>query len=82
MNVYATGSMAPDTPNKIFMGGIPLTLSDEQVRELVSPFGELKSFALVKDPATNNSRVCLFVIILLLLSSTLQIVLVVDDDYG
>jgi len=64
------------------MGGIPLTLSDEQVRELVSPFGELKSFALVKDPATNNSRVCLFVIILLLLSSTLQIVLVVDDDYG
>jgi splicing factor U2AF 65 kDa subunit len=50
--------MIPDTPNKIFMGGIPATLTEDQVRELVSPFGELRAFSLIKDAATNNSRVC------------------------
>jgi hypothetical protein len=31
------------------VGGLPSALSEDQVRELVSPFGELKHFTLVKD---------------------------------
>jgi len=43
------GGPIPDSPNKIFVGGLPSALSEDQVRELVSPFGELKHFTLVKD---------------------------------
>ena len=38
-----------DTPSKVFLGGLPPYLSAEQVRELVSTFGQLKSFHLVMD---------------------------------
>ena len=34
---------------KIFIGGLPAFISDEQVIELLQTFGELKSFNLVKD---------------------------------
>eukprot|EP01098_Paradermamoeba_levis_P016345 TRINITY_DN8785_c0_g1_i1.p1 TRINITY_DN8785_c0_g1~~TRINITY_DN8785_c0_g1_i1.p1 ORF type:complete len:321 (+),score=100.30 TRINITY_DN8785_c0_g1_i1:775-1737(+) len=46
----------PDTPNKIFIGGLPAYLNDEQVKELVSSYGQLKSFNLVKDSGTGNSK--------------------------
>ncbi|WVQ81323.1 hypothetical protein IAT38_003446 [Cryptococcus sp. DSM 104549] len=48
------GSIAPsvaDSPNKLFVGGIPTYLNDEQVMELLKSFGELKSFNLVKESA-------------------------------
>lgn len=46
----------PDTPNKIFIGGLPSALTEDQVKELVGYFGELRAFHLVKDNTTNVSR--------------------------
>eukprot|EP01097_Dermamoeba_algensis_P002027 TRINITY_DN1808_c0_g1_i2.p1 TRINITY_DN1808_c0_g1~~TRINITY_DN1808_c0_g1_i2.p1 ORF type:complete len:393 (-),score=81.57 TRINITY_DN1808_c0_g1_i2:67-1245(-) len=46
----------PDSPNKIFIGGLPAYLKEEDVKELVSSYGQLKSFNLVKDSATGNSK--------------------------
>ncbi|KAJ2158824.1 hypothetical protein GGF46_003477 [Coemansia sp. RSA 552] len=46
----------PDSPNKVYVGGLPTYLTDEQVMELLRAFGELKSFNLVKDTATAMSR--------------------------
>lgn len=46
----------PDTPNKIFVGGLPSALTEDQVKELVGYFGELKAFHLVKDNTTNVSK--------------------------
>ncbi|GHJ88275.1 hypothetical protein NliqN6_4677 [Naganishia liquefaciens] len=40
-----------DSPNKIYIGGLPTYLGDEQVMELLKSFGELKSFNLVKEGA-------------------------------
>merc|ERR1712210_272176 len=42
--------------NKIFVGGLPNYLQDEQVREILTSFGQLKAFNLVKDTATNLSK--------------------------
>ena len=39
----------PDSPHKIFIGGLPSYLTDEQVIELLKSFGEVRSFNLVKE---------------------------------
>jgi splicing factor U2AF 65 kDa subunit len=46
----------PDTANKVCVSNIPLYLSEEQVTELLSSFGPLKAFVLVKDRGTEESR--------------------------
>eukprot|EP01103_Thecamoeba_quadrilineata_P012576 TRINITY_DN327_c0_g1_i5.p1 TRINITY_DN327_c0_g1~~TRINITY_DN327_c0_g1_i5.p1 ORF type:complete len:360 (-),score=71.67 TRINITY_DN327_c0_g1_i5:3-1082(-) len=46
----------PDSPNKIFIGGLPSYLNEEQVKDLLFTFGQLKSFNLVKDSVTGNSK--------------------------
>ncbi|KAG0176452.1 hypothetical protein DFQ28_002675 [Apophysomyces sp. BC1034] len=46
----------PDTPNKIFVGGLPMYLNEEQVMELLKSFGELRAFNLVKDTMTGQSK--------------------------
>jgi splicing factor U2AF subunit len=46
----------PDTQNKIGITNIPIYLNDEQMQELLQSFGELKSFVLVKDSSTEQSR--------------------------
>jgi splicing factor U2AF subunit len=43
------GTTVADSPNKLFIGGLPTYLNDEQVMELLKSFGELKSFNLVKE---------------------------------
>ncbi|KAK4683544.1 splicing factor U2AF 65 kDa subunit, partial [Tremellales sp. Uapishka_1] len=43
------GTTVTDSPNKLFVGGIPTYLADDQVMELLKSFGELRSFNLVKD---------------------------------
>jgi len=45
-----------DSPHKVFIGGIPSYLNEEQVKELVSSFGQLRSFHLVRDNNTGNSK--------------------------
>jgi splicing factor U2AF subunit len=47
----------PDTPNKIYVGGLPTYLNDDQVTELLKSFGELRAFNLVKDTQTGQSKV-------------------------
>ncbi len=46
-----------DSPNKIYVGGLPNSLTEDQVIELLKSFGELKSFNLVKDSNTGMSKV-------------------------
>jgi len=42
-------SMTGESPNKLFIGGIPTYLNDEQVMDLLKAFGELRTFNLVKE---------------------------------
>lgn len=50
-------SDVPDTANKIRVSNIPPYLTDDQVSELLVSFGDLKSFILVRDNGTQESRV-------------------------
>ena len=49
--------VVPDTPNKISISNLLVSLQDEQVIELLATFGPLKAFVLVKDSSTDESRV-------------------------
>ncbi|CAM9332566.1 unnamed protein product [Ectocarpus fasciculatus] len=49
-------STVPDSDNKVFIGGLPYNLTEDQVRELLSAFGPLKSFHLVRDPGSPTSK--------------------------
>lgn len=49
-------TVVPDTINKIFVGGLPNYLNEDQVKELLSSFGELRAFNLVKDSTTGLSK--------------------------
>lgn len=46
----------PDTPNKVFVGGLPTYLNEEQVMELLKSFGELKAFNLVRENGNGPSK--------------------------
>lgn len=46
----------PDTANKLSITNILPGLDDEQVKELVSTFGALRAFVLVRDRSTGESR--------------------------
>jgi len=51
-----------DGPNKIFVGGLHYHLTDEQVMELLSAFGKVKAFHLVKnEPDSPTSKGYCFV---------------------
>ncbi len=45
-----------DGPNKLFIGGLPGAMSEDQVRDLLLQFGQLKAFNLVKDSNTGLSK--------------------------
>ncbi|KAM7347760.1 splicing factor U2AF 50 kDa subunit-like [Cochliomyia hominivorax] len=49
-------TVVPDSPHKIFIGGLPNYLNDDQVKELLLSFGQLRAFNLVKDAATGLSK--------------------------
>lgn len=49
-------NIVPDTQNKISITHIPIYLTEDQVQELLVSFGELKSFVLVKDTSSDQSR--------------------------
>ena len=53
-------STVPDSANKIFVGGLPPYLNEDQVVELLKSFGELKSFNLVREHGNGPSKVCIF----------------------
>ena len=47
----------PDSPHKIFVGGLPTHLNEEQVQELLKSFGDLKAFNLVRENGNGPSKV-------------------------
>ncbi|KNE72097.1 U2 snRNP auxilliary factor, large subunit, splicing factor [Allomyces macrogynus ATCC 38327] len=47
---------APHNPDKLFVGGIPHHLSEDQVKELLKSFGELRTFALIMDNERQQSK--------------------------
>lgn len=49
-------TVVSDSPFKIFIGGLPNYLNDDQVKELLSAFGPLKAFNLVKDGLSGLSK--------------------------
>ena len=49
----------PDSPNKICVSNIPHYIPEEPVTMLLKSFGELRSFILVKDSSTEESKVSL-----------------------
>jgi len=49
-------TVVKDTPHKIFIGGLPNYLTDDQIKELLSSFGQLKAFNLVCDAGTQLSK--------------------------
>ncbi|XP_076443173.1 splicing factor U2AF 50 kDa subunit-like [Babylonia areolata] len=49
-------TIVQDSAHKIFVGGVPSYLLDDQLKELLLPFGALKSFNLVRDNATGLSK--------------------------
>lgn len=52
----AVRTSVPDTPHKLFMGGLPCDWDASRVRALLAPYGRLAAFNLVMDKATGNSR--------------------------
>jgi len=59
LNVQRLGiisTQVPDGPHKIYIGGLPQALTDDQVKELLSTYGALKAFFLFTDSATGLSR--------------------------
>lgn len=49
-------SIVADSPNKIYIGGILTHATDEQIKELLSTFGPLRAFNLIRDPITMASK--------------------------
>jgi splicing factor U2AF subunit len=45
----------PDGPNKIYIGGLPTYLNEDQVIELLKSFGELRAFNLVREAGVNGT---------------------------
>lgn len=45
-----------DHPDRIFVGGLPYHLTEEQCRELLGSFGAIKAFDLVKDRDTGLGK--------------------------
>jgi splicing factor U2AF subunit len=52
----AVGAGCAQDPDRVFVGGLPYYLNEEQCRELLGSFGAIKSFDLVKDRETGNSK--------------------------
>ena len=47
----------PDSINKVFVGGLPAYLNEEQVQELLKSFSKLKAFNLVWENGNGPSKV-------------------------
>lgn len=49
-------TVVQDSLHKVFVGGLPNYLNEDQVKELLTSFGPLRAFNLVKDSATSLSK--------------------------
>ena len=55
-HVKVCRTVVEDSWQKVFVGGLPSDWTDDQVKELLAPYGALKSFNLVMDKATGKSK--------------------------
>jgi len=49
-------TIVADSPNKIYIGGLPTYLTDDQIKEILTSFGQLRAFNLIRDPSTLASK--------------------------
>lgn len=56
MNAGMVSSVVQDSQYKLFVGGLPSYLTEDQVKELLTSFGVLRSFNLVKDVTSGLSK--------------------------
>lgn len=59
LNLGALGivsTQVPDGPNKVFVGGIPYHITEDQLKELLQAFGSLRALHLVKDAGMSQSK--------------------------
>lgn len=56
VNSVPISPVVPDSPHKIYVGGLPTCLNEEQVKELLVTFGKLRGFNLVKEAVTGQSK--------------------------
>jgi len=49
-------TVVPDSLQKVFVGGLPNYLNEDQVKELLTSFGQLRAFNLVKDVTSGLSK--------------------------
>ena len=56
--VVRQGGALVDAAERVFVGGLPYYLTDDQCKELLGSFGGIKSFDLVKDRETGTSKGC------------------------
>lgn len=52
----AVRTRVPDSPAKLFVGGLPCDWDADHVKTLLEPFGRLAAFNLVMDKDTGNSK--------------------------
>lgn len=45
-----------DGPNKVFIGGIPYHLTEDQIKDILQTYGRLAAFNLIKEPNTGLSK--------------------------
>lgn len=45
-----------DGPSKVFIGGIPYNLTEDQIKSLLQSYGSLAAFNLIKEPSTGMSK--------------------------
>jgi splicing factor U2AF subunit len=50
------GASVTNGPGKIFIGGLPYNLADEQIMELLAAFGPIRNFHQVRDPGSATSK--------------------------
>ena len=55
-SVGIISTLVEDSPFKLFVGGLPHEMTEEQVKSLLQGFGKLKSFHLVKERNERNSK--------------------------
>lgn len=49
-------TIVADSPNKIYIGGLPTYLTEDQIKEILTSFGQLRAFNLIRDMTTMASK--------------------------
>lgn len=55
-SVGIVSTQVEDSPFKLFIGGLPHEMEEEMVKSILTRFGQLKSFHLVKERNDKNSK--------------------------